>query len=138
MSEYQTVGHRVIVCGGRFFADYDAVHNALIQVHALDPNFVLVHGGAKGADSLASTWNCAWCLGSSSEECHPADWDKYRRPKGRNPAGPIRNRAMLDAGVHLVVAFPGGTGTADMVKIAKAAGVPVWQPCTGEDMPDWL
>jgi len=43
-------------------------------------------------------------------------------------AGPIRNQQMLDEGrPHLVVAFPGGTGTADMVRRAKAAGVPVME-----------
>lgn len=41
-------------------------------------------------------------------------------------AGPIRNQRMLDEGKpDLVVAFPGGRGTADMVRRAKAAGVPV-------------
>jgi predicted Rossmann-fold nucleotide-binding protein len=28
----------------------------------------------------------------------------------------------------VVIAFPGGAGTADMVRAATAAGVKVWQP----------
>ncbi|MEM9912925.1 MAG: hypothetical protein AAF922_19365 [Pseudomonadota bacterium] len=41
-------------------------------------------------------------------------------------AGPIRNKEMLDEGCpDLVVAFPGGRGTANMVKQAQAAGVEV-------------
>lgn len=41
-------------------------------------------------------------------------------------AGPIRNQRMLDDGKpDRVLAFPGGRGTANMVKLAKAAGVPV-------------
>ena len=41
-------------------------------------------------------------------------------------AGPIRNRKMLTEGrPDLVVAFPGGRGTADMIAQSKAAGVRV-------------
>jgi hypothetical protein len=42
-------------------------------------------------------------------------------------AGSIRNQRMLDAEKHIdvVVAFPGGRGTADMVRRARAAGIHV-------------
>jgi len=51
----------------------------------------------------------------------PPEWKRYG-PK----AGPIRNKQMLDEGrPDLVVAFPGGNGTNDMVKKAKAAGIEV-------------
>ena len=55
----------------------------------------------------------------------PADWIRHGRA-----AGPIRNEQMLREGCpDLVVAFhddPGlGRGTADMVRRALAAGVPV-------------
>jgi hypothetical protein len=50
-----------------------------------------------------------------------ADWAGLGRK-----AGPIRNEQMLSEGQpHLVVAFPGGRGTAHMVGIARAAGVEV-------------
>ncbi|HVM95122.1 MAG TPA: hypothetical protein VMT89_01980, partial [Candidatus Acidoferrales bacterium] len=50
-----------------------------------------------------------------------ADW----RRNGR-AAGPIRNQQMLTEGKpDLVVAFPGGRGTRDMVNKAKAANVAV-------------
>jgi len=32
---------------------------------------------------------------------------------------------MADAGADLCIAFPGGRGTADMVRRARAAGIPV-------------
>lgn len=55
------------------------------------------------------------------ELAFPADWENYRRA-----AGPIRNRQMLvEATPDLVVAFPGGPGTANMIRQARAAGVPV-------------
>lgn len=41
-------------------------------------------------------------------------------------AGPIRNQTMLDDGKpDLVLAFPGGRGTADMVAKAEKHGIPV-------------
>jgi hypothetical protein len=56
-----------------------------------------------------------------SVECFPAEWDK----RGRI-AGPVRNALMLDVGKpDLVVVFPGGRGTADCVRQARAAGVQV-------------
>jgi len=49
-----------------------------------------------------------------------ADWKLGKK------AGPLRNQRMIDEGrPDLVVAFPGGKGTADMVRRAEAAGVKV-------------
>jgi hypothetical protein len=39
--------------------------------------------------------------------------------------GPLRNQEMLDAAPDLVVAFPGGRRTADMVRRAKRVNVKV-------------
>jgi len=51
----------------------------------------------------------------------PADWGKYSKS-----AGYIRNKQMLAEGKpDLVVAFPGGKGTANMVKLAKLANIPI-------------
>jgi len=75
-------------------------------------------GMARGADMLA--WQWAHDFGIPTCE-FPADWDRHRRS-----AGTIRNEQMLREGKpDLVIAFPGGRGTAHMVRIAKAAGVPV-------------
>jgi hypothetical protein len=42
------------------------------------------------------------------------------------PAGPIRNKLMLtDGKPDVVIAFPGGAGTANMVGIAKKANIDV-------------
>ncbi len=49
-----------------------------------------------------------------------AKWETYGKA-----AGPIRNREMLLNLPALVVAFPGGKGTADMVRQAERAGIPV-------------
>lgn len=106
---------RVLVCGGRGYTDAARIAEV---IGIFDPQAVtIVHGNARGADRTAA--NVALTLGFDVE-AHPADWEEYG-----NAAGPIRNQAMLDTGVDLVVAFPGGRGTADMTDRAKRAGVPV-------------
>lgn len=110
---------RVIVCGGRDFRDIDLLENTLDRIHAeRGPILHLWHGNARGADCLASYW--ARRKEGVREHATPANWSKYGLR-----AGPIRNQNMLGQKPDLVIAFPGGKGTADMVKRAKAAGVEV-------------
>jgi predicted Rossmann-fold nucleotide-binding protein len=111
---------RILVCGGRHYADAVLVALALDTVQKKYGIDIIIHGAAGGADALAS----AWARGHDiPEDRHPADWLRHNRM-----AGPIRNQAMLETKPDAVVAFPGGTGTADMIRRAKAAGVPVWEP----------
>lgn len=54
-------------------------------------------------------------------ETYLADWNTHG-----NSAGPIRNKQMLDEGKpDLILAFPGGKGTADMIRQVSAARLPV-------------
>lgn len=116
---------RILVCGGREYDDWLTLSNFLYrEFHPAgfydgnEPDPILIQGGAKGADFLARVW--AVKHGFSYEE-YPANWKEY------GPAAGIRrNQQMLDEGKpDLVVAFPGGNGTADMVRRAKKAGVEV-------------
>ena len=104
---------RVIVCGGRDYSDEATIHDVL---SALRPA-TIVHGDARGADSYVEL--IAPHYGHKTER-HPADWQQHGKA-----AGPIRNQKMLDAGADLVIAFPGGEGTADMVGRARRSGAPV-------------
>lgn len=130
---------RVLVCGGRGYGvipkgcppdqvrRYADIANrqAFILRETLDdfhktkgPFTVLIHGAAPGADTLACRWALKRGLLINS---WAANWEQHGRA-----AGPIRNQQMIDEGKpELVVAFPGGRGTADMVARAKAAGVKV-------------
>lgn len=109
---------RVLVCGGRDFADLAYVAGALDALHARYAFTHLIHGGASGADSMAAAWAISARVATL---CFLAEWDEIG-PK----AGPLRNSDMLNAGKpDLVVVFPGGRGTADMTRKAKAACVPV-------------
>jgi hypothetical protein len=101
----------VLVCGGRTYDDAVSVSNVLDKLHITR----LVHGGARGADTIAD--NYAATRGIERRAY------KIRRPREN---GFQRNQRMLDAeSPHLVVAFPGGNGTADMVRRARRAGIPV-------------
>jgi hypothetical protein len=87
----------------------------------LPRDIVIITGDCPtGVDSLSAIF-------ARANECQyvgfPADWKKHGRA-----GGPIRNQQMLDEGKpDLVVAFPGGKGTADMVRRARAAGIPVME-----------
>lgn len=132
---------RILVCGGREFgslllpaweiseaertkivnkAEFEKqlcfrVLNAAKQKYDIE---CIIQGGAKGADRLGRVW--AYENNIRCEE-YRADWDRDKKA-----AGPIRNQRMLDeAKPTLVVAFPGGSGTRDMVTRARKAGVKV-------------
>src|ERR1700694_4573635 len=121
---------RLLVCGGREYADREKVFQVLDAFHRQSgPVTLLIHGGAGrrrvlggtaicGADLIAADWALQQlCVCSQS---FPADWRKYGKK-----AGPVRNQAMIAFGhPEFVIAFPGGRGTADMVSRAEAAGIP--------------
>ena len=107
---------RVLVCGGRDYTDSHKLHEVLDSLDKIE--LVIIEGGARGADTMASCW-----AAFNSVECltFHANWNKYGRG-----AGHIRNQQMLDEGKpDLVIAFPGGKGTANMISRAKKAGVDV-------------
>jgi hypothetical protein len=109
---------RVLVCGGRDFSDREKLASALDAIHLRTPFSVLIHGAAPGADTLAGEWARERGIAVVP---FPADW----KGQGR-AAGPIRNKRMLDEGrPDLVVAMPGGRGTANMVSQAENANVAV-------------
>ena len=109
---------RVLVCGGRNYIDIEKMKEIL---DALVPE-VVIHGNATGADRLAELW----AIKNEIEiERYPADWGQYGRS-----AGPIRNKQMLIEGrPDMVVAFPGGTGTQNMIKLASEEGIPIKVVC---------
>lgn len=107
---------RAIVCGGRDFEDWALLSRKLDE---LALTFVM-EGGARGADALARRWALDR-LGPTGHRCFPADWASLGKS-----AGHARNQEMLVVGrPDLVVAFPGGRGTADMVHRARANGTRV-------------
>ncbi len=105
----------VVVCGGRSFRDANVVWRELGAAHKRSPISLVVTGGAAGADALAASW--ARAMGLETRK-YPAHWELLGRA-----AGPVRNATMLKAHPDAdVIAFPGGNGTADMVRRAREAG----------------
>lgn len=107
------------VTGGRKYRDANRVAEVLSGMMSRHPGFAVVQGGAPGADTLALDW----CL-RNGVPCFTAHacWDFYG-----NRAGGIRNRWMHTYfELDFLAAFPGGVGTADMVRRATAAGIPVY------------
>jgi len=109
---------KVLVCGGRDFDDAALVYATLDRIHRERGITGLIEGGARGADTAAYSWAKVHDL---HDRTYRADWNKHGKA-----AGPIRNAHMLaDGNPDLVVAFPGGNGTAHMKRIAREAGVEV-------------
>jgi hypothetical protein len=109
---------RILVCGGRDFSDAEMLDRELERWHKSDfgPIRQIIHGAARGADTLAGQWAERRGIPVVS---YPANWAKHGRA-----AGPKRNAEMLEkSNPDLVVAFPGGRGTADMVRKAQDANM---------------
>lgn len=120
---------RVLVCGGRSYGKRLTMYAELDKL--LADIEVLIHGAAPGADTVADQW--AESRGVPRQP-FPAKWKELGKR-----AGPVRNAQMLaDGKPDVVIAFPGGDGTDDMVKKARAAGVRVIfgdQPALGSNRP---
>ncbi len=111
---------RVIICGSRHWRDEVTIHAEIDRLLArYGSELVIIQGGASGADAIATIY----AMDKDVKVCsYNADWKLYGKR-----AGPIRNQRMIDEGKpDGVVAFDmGGTGTADMMRRAKDAGLPV-------------
>jgi hypothetical protein len=78
---------------------------------------MIISGGARGADALAEQYGYVKGIHVAVVR---ANWEYYGRS-----AGPIRNVMMLKLKPDLVIAFPGGSGTANMVYLAKRNETPI-------------
>lgn len=133
---------RILVCGSRTYS-LDFVMPALLKAYAAAAGTVtIIHGDAPGADRHARDWGH---VHGFDVEPYPADWDNcgpecdpgHRKVNRRGDeycptAGHRRNQRMLDEGKpDMVLAFVDkplaeSKGTADMVRRARKAGVPVY------------
>ena len=107
---------RAIVCGGRKYNNVDFVHRTLDGF----PLTEIAEGGATGADFIAKEWAKLRNIPCRS---FPADWRKYGLGAGHK-----RNQRMLEEfNPDILVAFAGNVGTADMVRRARKASIPIIQ-----------
>lgn len=105
---------RLLVCGGRHFDDAALVEYELGRLHQSAPITVIVHGGATKLGAAAETW-------ARRHEIHvvryPANFSLGRRGDG------ARDSFMLEDGrPEMLLVFPGGRRTADLLRRARAFG----------------
>ncbi len=112
----------ILVCGGRDYADAAKVAEVLSTILSRAGSMVVRHGDATGADRLAKEWCEANGVLDDPFPVVMSEWRTYGKS-----AGPIRNARMIaePPTPDLVVAFPGGAGTADCARQAREAGIPV-------------
>ena len=128
---------KVLVCGAREWTDRETIRAWLSR---LPPGTTVIHGAARGADSIAG--EVAAELGFTVRS-YPANWQEEGKA-----AGPLRNQRMLDA-EHVTLPILGSPhpgmqpiarcfafswirdeekeitrGTADMVVRCLSAGIP--------------
>lgn len=108
----------VLVTGGRDYRDTKRLFAVLDRIHAERKFTFLVHGDATGADQMAHRW-------CKSRGVQPVAMEALWNSEG-DRAGSIRNKRMFEfAKPELCIAFPGGRGTANMMKICFDAGVEI-------------
>ena len=117
---------RVLVCGGRDYDNREELYAVLDWIDCswegpgtFGPITDIISGHARGADSLAEQWAKDREV---SLDIYPAEWDVYGKS-----AGFMRNQQMIDEGLpDLVVAFSGGKGTINMIKLSNQANIPLY------------
>lgn len=139
---------RILVTGSRDWDDRAAIAEALghvldqtgviVTVDGLD-DWVLVSGACPtGADRLAEElWESrGYTTYGATIERHPAEWEKYGRR-----AGFLRNKAMVDLGANVCLAFikNASRGASMTARLAEEAGIRVlrYEVCTHGGQPGW-
>lgn len=105
---------RVLVCGSRYFNDYELLERTLDDYPITD----IIEGEARGADALARLYGERRGIPVLR---FPADWNEHGKA-----AGPIRNKQMLvDGNPDFVVAFrgPNSRGTQNMIDQTNKAKI---------------
>lgn len=110
---------KIAITGGRDYiltpVDWIWLAMALQICQGFGEPIEVLHGDAPGVDSSVAHWLVKAEFPYTITP-YPADWKTFG-----NAAGPIRNGQMAKA-CDLVLAFPGGTGTSNMIKNAKIWG----------------
>lgn len=113
---------RIIVCGGRDFADEDLFIKSMDEILPQYEDVEIVSGHAKGADTFGERYAEAHGIPVA---IFKADWKKYGRG-----AGPVRNKEMLEYAKQespVIIAFWDGKskGTKNMIDQGTKANAKV-------------
>lgn len=114
---------RMIVAGGRDHRLSPLEKSKIAEVALDNPGIEIVSGGARGVDTDAAEW--AKKARGVNLKMFPANWNKYGKA-----AGMIRNGQMAKY-ADALMAFPGGRGTANMLKTAREEGLEIFDYTKG-------
>ena len=110
---------KVIIAGGREFADYDLlkrVCNHMLSVVKETSQVTIVSGGARGVDKMGERYAKEFGINLIIMN---ADWEKHGKS-----AGYKRNQEMANVSTHLIAFWDGKSrGTKHMIDIAKRDGM---------------
>lgn len=126
---------KVIIAGSRKIENYGLVKRCIEESGIVDQIIEVVHGDAKGVDTLAKEWGN---YNAKIVTAFPADW-KNLEPENEPVfvregvhgsynvlAGKNRNLKMGDYGEALIAIWDGkSTGTLHMISVAKEKGLQV-------------
>lgn len=110
---------KVLVCGSRNWDNAHLIWEFLEILQTTRPEAEVIHGAARGADTLAD--KAAKALGLKVTAV-PADWEQFGKA-----AGPMRNKVMLGMAPDRVIAFRSvgdSKGTDHMIDIARRSKIP--------------
>ncbi|WP_248796318.1 DUF2493 domain-containing protein [Pseudomonas sp. MWU13-2105] len=109
---------RVLICAGRYYLDTAMCRKVLEAYHRYRAISVLIHGGNQFLGSEIEDWareNGAHLVR------YPSNWQLFGKQAERR-----RNQFMLmDSDPELVIAFPGGSDTEELVAQAKAMNIEI-------------
>ncbi len=134
---------KTIICGGRDYVLTRGDARWLDGLLETLPITEVFSGGAPGADAGGEKWARARGV---PVDPHPAKWDDITAPgaviktrrdgkKYNALAGFWRNQEMAEQ-AQICIAFPGGSGTADMIRRATERGMRVIRRPAGPAHPD--
>lgn len=113
---------KILVTGGREYSNRPFVFAVLDHIHRTRGISLIIHGAARGADTIAGEWATSRGVEQMPFPVTPAEWRRLGPV-----AGPMRNHRMLLTGKpDGVIAFPDGSGTDDQVRRSILEKVPVW------------
>lgn len=105
---------KIAVTGSRKHKDYKFIEEKLLEIvkEVNADNYILIHGGAYGADQLSGkvAKKLGWDI-----KVYNAEWDKYGKR-----AGPLGNQKIIDEAPDYLIAFPldSSIGTYDTIRKA--------------------
>lgn len=108
---------KLIIAGGRDYVFTHLDYNRLTEIHQKYWVKEVVSGGARGADKEGEGWAD---LKGIPVKRFPARWEQIGKAAGHH-----RNSQMACYADALAV-FPGGKGTANMVKQAREQGLQIF------------